>query len=46
MASIVMMVGGAIVNALAFSGSNYLFSTMNKSNAAGWRKKENGMIKR
>lgn len=28
MASLVMMVGGAIVNALAFSGSNYLFSKL------------------
>ena len=25
---LVMMVGGAVVNALAFSGSNFLFSTM------------------
>ena len=29
-----MMVGGALVNALAFSGSNYLFSHMGKSNDA------------
>ena len=29
-----MMVGGAIVNALAFSGSNYLFSQMGKSDDA------------
>jgi hypothetical protein len=28
MATIAMMVGGAIVNALAFSGSNFLFSSM------------------
>lgn len=28
MATVAMMVGGAIVNALAFSGSNYLFSKM------------------
>ena len=28
MASLMMMVGGAVVNALAFSGSNYLFSKM------------------
>lgn len=26
-----MMVGGAVVNALAFSGSNYVFSKMDKS---------------
>ena len=29
MASVVMVVGGAVVNALAFSGSNYLFSKLN-----------------
>jgi Flp pilus assembly protein TadB len=29
MATVAMMVGGAIVNALAFSGSNYLFSKVN-----------------
>ena len=28
MASFVMMVGGAVVNALAFSGSNYMFSKL------------------
>lgn len=28
MASLVMMVGGAVVNALAFTGSNYLFSKL------------------
>ena len=30
MASVAMMVGGAIVNALAFSGSNYLFSKLDQ----------------
>ena len=34
MASIAMMLGGALVNALAFSGSNYLFSKMGKNNDA------------
>jgi Flp pilus assembly protein TadB len=39
MATVAMMVGGAIINALAFSGSNYLFSKvhtdeMNKHNLA------------
>ena len=29
--AVAMMVGGALVNALAFSGSNYLFSHMGKS---------------
>ena len=31
MASIAMLVGGAKVNALAFSGSNYLFSMLRNS---------------
>ena len=29
--AVAMMIGGALVNALAFSGSNYLFSRMGKS---------------
>jgi len=32
--AIAMMVGGAIVNAVAFSGSNYLFSKMGKNGDA------------
>ena len=32
--AVAMMVGGAITNALAFSGSNYLFSQMGKSDDA------------
>ena len=31
MASIAMLVGGALVNALAFSGSNYLFTILKSS---------------
>ena len=31
MATIALMVGGAITNALAFSGSNFLFSQMSES---------------
>ena len=30
MASVLMLVGGAIVNALAFTGSNFLFSQLGK----------------
>ena len=30
MASIGFLIGGAIVNALAFTGSNYLFSSLSK----------------
>ena len=36
--AVVMMIGGAVVNALAFSGSNYLFSHMG-SNADEERKR-------
>ena len=38
----VMMLGGAVVNALAFSGSNYLFSKVGKMMQA---QKEKNMIK-
>ena len=31
MASIGSLIGGAIINALAFSGSNFLFSTLSKN---------------
>ena len=30
MASIGFLIGGAVINALAFSGSNYLFSSLSK----------------
>ena len=39
MASIAMMAGGAIVNALAFSGSNYLFSKLDKGDTAEEQKR-------
>lgn len=32
MGSLVMMIGGAVVNALAFSGSNYMFSKLGTDN--------------
>ena len=35
MAAIAMLVGGTLVNALAFTGSNFLFSKLGKSDAAG-----------
>ena len=38
MATVAMMIGGAVVNALAFSGGNYLFSHMG-SNADEERKR-------
>ena len=43
MATIVLMVGGAITNALAFSGSNFLFSQMS---GAGERKRHNLAIEK
>ena len=39
MASIAMMAGGAIVSALAFSGSNYLFSKLDKEDTAEEQKR-------
>ena len=40
MATVALLVGGAIVNALAFSGSNYLFSTLSSHRAAEERNEE------
>ena len=39
MASIAMMLGGALANALAFTGSSYLFSTLHKEDIARERKR-------
>jgi hypothetical protein len=39
MASVAMLVGGALVNALAFSGSNYLFSMLRSSGVDEERKR-------
>jgi hypothetical protein len=33
MASIALMIGGAVVNALAFSGSSYMFSKLGHEDA-------------
>ena len=33
--AVAMMIGGAVVNALAFTGSNFLFSKLAKNNDAG-----------
>ena len=43
MATIALMVGGAITNALAFSGSNFLFSQMS---GAEERKRHNLAIEK
>ena len=42
MASAVAMIGGAVVNALAFTGGNFLFSKLGKTQDA--EKKEKDMI--
>ena len=39
MASIALMAGGAIINALAFSGSNYLFSKLDQGDTAEEQKR-------
>ena len=41
MASIGFLIGGALVNALAFTGSNYLFSSLSKEST---EKSERDMI--
>ena len=39
MASIAMMVGGALVNALAFTGSNFLFGQLSQDRVDAERKR-------
>ena len=44
MASIAMLVGGAMVNALAFSGSNYLFAMLRSSDLNEERKRHDQAV--
>ena len=44
MATIALLVGGAVVNALAFTGSNYLFSLLRGSDANEERKRHDKAI--
>lgn len=44
MASIAMLLGGALVNALAFSGSNYLFSMLRDSGVDAERKRHDKAV--
>ena len=44
MASVALLVGGALVNALAFSGSNYLFSMLGQNGQAEERKRHDMAI--
>ena len=46
MATIAMMIGGAVVNALAFSGSNFGFSLLNKSKALEETKRHNAAMEK
>ena len=45
MASIGFLIRGALVNALAFTGSNYLFSSFSKESIDKERKRHNKAIK-
>ena len=45
MASIGFLIGGALVNALAFTGSNYLFSSLSKESIDKERKRHDKVIK-
>ena len=44
MASIGFLIGGALINALAFSGSNFLFSSLSKESFDKERKRPNKAI--
>ena len=45
MASIGFLIGGALINALAFSGSNFLFSSLSKESIDKERKTHDKAIK-
>ena len=44
MASIVILIGGALANALAFTGSNYLFHRLSADNIDAERKNHDAAI--
>lgn len=46
MASVVMMVAGAVVNAIAFTGGNYLFSMADKNGAHAEAQRHNAAIEK
>ena len=45
MASVAMLVGGALVNTIAFSGSNWLFSMLKSSGLDEERKRHDKAVK-
>ena len=44
MASVALLVGGALVNALAFSGSNYLFSKLDRGDTVEEQKRHDKAV--
>ena len=44
MASVVMLIGGALANALAFSGSSYLFHRLSKDSIDVKRKRHDAAV--
>ena len=46
MASVAMLIGGALANALAFTGSSYLFHRLSADNIDAERKRDNAPIKK
>ena len=44
MASVVMLIGGALANALAFTGSSYLFHRLSADDIDAERKRQNSVI--
>ena len=44
MASIVMLIGGALANTLAFTGSSYLFLRLSKDSLYSERKRHDAVI--
>ena len=46
MASVAMLIGGALVNALAFTGSSYLFHRLSADNIDAERKRHDAAIEK
>ena len=46
MASVAMMIGGAIINSIAFTGGNYLFSIMDRNGAREEAKRHNAAVEK
>ena len=46
MASVVMLIGGALANSLAFTGSSYLFHRLSADNIDVERKRHNAAIEK